>query len=429
MDFYSSLTHLPPSLVETLQISAEEENTHALYLNLAKMSEEAFLSRFPKVKPHPLLPHAFLYSKSDYEFGKSFYYDMGVYSIQDASSMLPPFYLDPKPGETVLDLCAAPGGKSILLSLLMQGRGILLSNDLSPSRAKSLSSNIERMGLGNVIVCNDDFSRHATESNETFAQTLLDAPCSGSAMFRKSEQSRKEWSEAKVRECALIQAELLEEAYAMLKPGGRLLYSTCSFSYEEDEGALSSFLSKHPDMKTIQVQESPLFYRGKEIPDSVLLLPCLFPGEGQFLCLLEKEGSLEGTSEKYCASKTGFEDLLGFYGLSDRFNFLSSSCLWSLPRFFDTKSLHTLRKGLKVAEGPYFEPDQSLAHYLGADYQVELTSSQALSFCKGETFPLCLGDGYYLASYQGVGIGFFKMAKGKMKNHYPKGLRRQYKEI
>lgn len=429
MDFYSTLTHLPPSLVEGLRRCRKEEETHALYLNPEKFDNSSFLSLFPKVKPHPIVPHAYLYSKTDYEFGKSFYYDVGAYSIQDASSMLPPFFLDPKPGENVLDLCAAPGGKTILLSLLMEGEGILLSNDISPSRAKALSSNVERMGLGNVIVTNADFSKHHQEFRERFDKILLDAPCSGSAMFRKNAQAEKEWSPSKVRECASTQKELLEQAYSMLKKGGRMLYSTCSFSYEEDEGALLHFLASHPDVKPLPVAESPCFYHGKDVPESILLLPSLFPGEGQFLCLLEKEGSSSPSVPIKRSPSEAHQEPFSFFGLQKRHCEEHSDCLWSLPRRFDTGSLTPLRLGLKVAMGPYFEPDQALAHYLGKEHQVELTDEQALSYCRGETFPLALGEGYYLAAYRGMGIGFFKMAKGKMKNHYPKGLRRNYKSL
>ena len=428
MDFRSSLNHFPPEVSSKLFASFSKERTHALYLNAKKMPEEVFLSRFPKLTPHPFIPHAYLYDPEDYEFGKSCLYDFGVYSIQDASAMVPPFALNPKKGERILDLCASPGGKSILASLLMEGGGVLLSNDISPARAKDLSSNIERMGLGNVIVANQDFSEAYSRFLETFDGILLDAPCSGSFMFRKNAQAEREWSEQKVRRCACIQRSLLESCYAMLKKGGRMVYSTCSLSFQENEGMILDFLSRHPDMKPAAIPEEEGFCHPSSLKEAVYLLPCFFPGEGQFLCLLRKGGSspLEPEAKEKSKEHSSFFD---FFGLSSLHQIENPGSLSCLPMAFPTKGIRLLRNGLLVSDFPYSEPSQSLAHYLGEDYQVELSKEQAASFCRGETFPLPLGEGYYLAAYQGLGIGWFKMVQGKMKNHYPKGLRRNYKAL
>lgn len=428
MDFASSLNHFPQDVRLKLEASFSEQRTHALYLNPKKVRDEDFLSRFPKVMPHPFIPHAYLYLNKDYEFGKSYLYDLGAYSIQDASSMVPPFVLSPKSGERILDLCAAPGGKSILLSLLMDGGGVLLSNDINPARAKDLSSNVERMGLGNVIVTNQDFATVYPSFQKAFDGILLDAPCSGSFMFRKNAQAEREWSLEKVHRCAAIQKSLLEYCYAMLAQGGRMVYSTCSLSLEENEGMILDFLLSHPDMKILPIQEEKGFYHPSSLPESVYLLPCFFPGEGQFLCLLQKEGNAPKQVERQAKSKE-YSSFFDFFGLSSLHQMENKNSLSCLPMEFSTHGIRVLRNGLLVSEPPYLEPSQSLAHYLGKEYQVALSKGQAASFFRGETFPLPLEDGYYLASYEGMGIGWFKMVQGKMKNHYPKGLRRNYKSL
>ncbi len=424
--------HLPQNMSleqkEALYASFKGEQTHSLVLNVSKMGDEEFKKRFPQVVPHPFLEHVYSYKKEDYEFGKMALYDLGCYSIQDSSAMLPPFVLSPKKGERVLDLCASPGGKSIFLSLLSQQESIVLGNDISLTRAKELSSNIERMGLGNLIITNDDFSQKAPYYASFFDCIMLDAPCSGTAMARKNEQAKEEWSPSKMSRCVTLQEELLEEAYLMLKPGGRLVYATCSFCYEEDEGVLLSFLRKHGDIHPKSIEERPGFFHGETIPEAVYLFPSLYSGEGQFFCLLEKEG--EKQSQPLAKlGKTEHEDFFTFFGLENRSNFESKDALWSLPFFFPYERLNALRLGLKVASSPFLEPDHALSHYLNASFQVELSEKEALSFLKGETFPVNLEDGYYLASFLGKGLGFFKVARGQMKNHYPKGLRKSYKFI
>ena len=426
MDFFLTLPHLPLERVNGLKKALEGRPTHALLLNEKKMSDECFLSLFPKVTPHPFIKHAFLYEKETYDFGKCILYDLGAYSIQDASSMVSAYALGVNGQDKVLDMCAAPGGKSIFFSLQMDGNGVLLSNDLSYSRAKDLSSNIERMGLGNVVVTADDFCQKGHLFENSFSAILLDAPCSGSSMFRKNPQAKLEWSPKKVSSCQQAQSRLLDQAASMLLPGGRMVYSTCSFSYEENEGQLLNFLSRHPEMEALAIGEQKGFYHPSALPESIYLFPDLFPGEGQFLCLMKKKGGLPEISFPSPRSDKGMSSAIDFYGLEGRDNVCLGESQYSLSRRFDTKTLHLLRYGLKVAEPPFREPSQALAHYLGRAYQYPLSQSQAISFCKGETFLCQLPEGYHLASFEGMGIGFFKVAKGQMKNHYPKGCRRNY---
>ena len=419
--------HLPGNMSgrqkDDLHCAANQEQTHSLLLNTAKMSDDDFISLFPSLESHPFLEHVYYYKKEECEFGKISYFDLGVYSIQDSSAMLPPFILSPKKGEVVLDLCAAPGGKSVFMSLSSAQEALIVANDISFSRAKDLSSNIERMGLGNVIVSNDDFSAKCFELEGYFDAIMLDVPCSGGALMRKNAQAKEEWSEAKMNRCLAMQKSLLEQAYVMLKKGGRMVYSTCSFCVEEDEEVLASFLTSHNDMKAKPVEERNGYFHGEIIKEAVYLFPSLYKGEGQFFCLLEKEGD-EKTPERKKNQEKEYQEILSFFGLDKRSANSSKDVLWSLPFSVSLPCLHLLREGLKVASFPSLEPDHALSHYLGKDALIELSKEQALSYLRGETFPLSLPNGFYAAGYQGIGLGFFKMAGGKMKNHLPKGLRK-----
>ena len=207
-----------------------------------------------------------------------------------------------------------------------------------------------------------------------------------------------------------------------------MVYSTCSFCYEEDEGVLLSFLAKHKDMHASKVEKRPGYFHGEAIPESVYLFPSLYQGEGQFFCLLQKDGEAP-LFKKETPNNIGNDEFFSFFGLEGRYNFAAKEALWSLPFYFPISDLSILRAGLKVASSPFDEPDHALAHYLDPSFQIELDENRAIRFLKGETFPMALGDGYYLASYEGKGLGFFKMVKGQMKNHYPKGLRRTYRLI
>ena len=169
------------------------------------------------------------------EPGKHPYHEAGLYYIQEPSAMAVAEFAAPLPGEWVLDLCAAPGGKSTHLAGKMGGMGVLVCNEIHPARAKILSQNIERMGIGNSIVTNEDSGKLAQRFGPIFDRIVIDAPCSGEGMFRKDEEARLQWSREHVTACAVRQAEILDNGAAMLKPGGRLVYSTCTFAPEENE--------------------------------------------------------------------------------------------------------------------------------------------------------------------------------------------------
>lgn len=429
--FWDSLRkHLPEEEVAPLRASVEEgERTYALILNTKKMSDGDFLARFPKVVPHPDVPHAFLYRKSDYEFGKSILYDAGVYSIEDAAAMMPAYFLAPRAEEVVYDMCAAPGGKALASSLLMEDKGVLVANDVSFPRAHSLSQNVERMGRGNMVVTSNDVSFNHESYPECFDKILVDAPCSGSAMFRKAPEVLADWSERKVMVNHARQVELLSYAYEMLKPGGRIAYSTCSFSYEENEGTILEFLRTRREARLVPLPEGERFFHPADVPEAVYLFPHRYPGEGQFVCLIEKPGELVPTPRSVIelAPYSKYRDFVRHYGLEGRSNEFHREKFYSLERSFDVSHMNLLRYGVKLLEmrsSQIYIPDHHLAAYLGPEHSIPVGKEEAKAYIQGLTFPLHRMDGFAIISYMGLNLGFVKVVKGVAKNHYPKGLRR-----
>lgn len=433
MTLEDSLREEYPADAEALIAALDAPRTHALVLHPNKMTDERFLSLFPKVQKHPFVPHAYFYDPSVYDFGKSFLYDVGAFSIQDASSMMVPYLLDPKPGERVLDLCAAPGGKTILASFLMEDKGLILANDISFPRAKTLSRAVERMGRGNIIVNSSDFSFSSAHFEGFFDKILLDAPCSGSAMARKNDEARKEWSPSKVHRCALEQAALLDLCAPMLRKGGILSYSTCSFSKEENEDCIRAFLDRHEDFVPLNAPiDSPLFYHDATLKEGIHFLPHLFPGEGQYVILLRKLG--EAPRKEFAFKKDPltrkYDGFLESLGLKGRENVSWRGKFYSLSEPFPLEKLNTLRLGVKLFElrDIYF-PDHALARFLGPEHSIALDEKNALAYLRGETFPLEGVEGFRIVSFDGLNLGWVKVVKGIAKNHYPKGLRHAYETL
>lgn len=430
MNFEDTLKkYLSDDEIKRLLDSFNLEQTHCLLLDTAKMSIDDFLARFPNVTKHPLIDNAFLYKKEEYDFGKLALYDLGVYSIQDASSMLDVYFLKPESTDKVLDLCAAPGGKTIGCAIAMKGQGLIVSNDLSYERSKALSSNIERMGFGNIVVTNNDFSSIYQSFAGFFDKIILDAPCSGSAMFRKNEEAKQLWSYKKVEQCAAIQKDLLQIAWRMLKPGGKIVYSTCSFSSEENEDVIIEFLSKNNDAKIIKLDDTGGLFSSSLLPESIHALPYLFPGEGQFVCLLEKENS-SIIESKISSSKSVSNDLIKKFVLNDRFNTYINNSLYSLDSYFPANKLKVIRYGVKVCEKEnQATPDFALARFYKGKECIEITKENAIKYLHGDTFTLDKPNGFYVVSYNNLSLGFVKVVNKLAKNFYPKGLRRLYKDI
>ena len=376
--------------------------------------------------PVPWEKEGFYYDEERDRPGKHVLHKAGAYYIQEPSAMYPAALLQAEEGEVILDLCAAPGGKTTQLASAMKGRGLLVANEIHPARAKVLSENVERCGIKNCIVLNETPERLAQRFPSFFDRILVDAPCSGEGMFRKNPEAPLEWSEDSVSMCAERQDRILSAAAAMLRPGGRIVYSTCTFSRREDEECADRFLSSHPDFSLIKMEK---------------LLPHLIRGEGQFAALLEHKGSRiprAGSDFKVSASgkKPSLEvpeELKKLLRISfDPSRLLPfGDQLYYLPEdSFPLKALKVIRPGLHL--GTYkknrFEPSHALALSLRpkeALSHLSLTYEEAVSYIAGNQIPGDERNGWTLLSVYGYSIGFGKVSSGVIKNHYPKGLREE----
>ena len=412
MDFLNHLkSYLSEEEIARLAASLEEKSEHALLLNTEKMNEETLLSLYPSLKKHPVVKNAFIYDKDELDLGKSIYHELGCFYLQEPSAMLPAFLLSPKEGDLILDLCAAPGGKSMQASLLMNNKGLIIANDISKQRAFSIVENAERLGRGNLLITNNDFSLIYDKYLNAFDKIILDAPCSGSGMFRKDNKMQEDWSIQKVYKNAEIQKSLILTAYQMLKPGGTMVYSTCSFSYEEDEEVIN-YLLANTDASMKEIPDNPLFYRSKNNGHGIHLLPFLFPGEGHYVALINKPGTLvKKDNKQYYTAKEKFGDYL---------------FLISTP--FSTKSLNAIRYGVKVGQVDKndIRYDYHFARYKN-DFEpsLEIDLKTLVKYYQGETINKVFPKGYVLVKYQGINVDIAKSDGRIIKNRLPKGLRKK----
>lgn len=281
--------------------SYEEPKRGGLRINTLKGSVEKFKENSGfSLEPIPWVEEGFYYVP-DERPGKSIFHEAGAIYIQEPSAMAVAALAKVRPGERVLDLCAAPGGKSTQIASDLAGKGCLYSNEIHPARAKILSQNIERMGVSNAIVLNETPNRLAEHFPEYFDCIVVDAPCSGEGMFRKEENAAKEWSPANVTMCAKRQQDILKEAVKMLRPGGRLIYSTCTFAPAENEENVLFLLDEYPNLS---IQKDENFYDGfgagrpefvnnrTEVLGSYRLWPHEIKGEGHFMCAFIKDGNV-----------------------------------------------------------------------------------------------------------------------------------------
>jgi len=373
-------------------------------------------------------------------------HEAGAYYLQEPSAMLPATLLAVQPGETVLDLCAAPGGKSTQLAAALAGRGTLICNEIVPNRAQILSRNLERMGVTNSLVVNADPARLAAAWPQLFDAILVDAPCSGEGMFRRHPETRLEWSEGSPERCAVRQRLILDSACAMLKVGGRLCYSTCTFSPEENENVVAALLLAHPELQPLPFSVAVAKGRIYNASDGMVrLFPHKVAGEGQFAALFVKTGCGTGEVPTPCrllpamnalerpdrSLKDSFCDF--WHGLSSADmpepNASMGATLLAAPELPPLRGIRVLRAGVALgqAKGRVFAPDHALAMAAPAPAlpRIALPLNEAFRYLAGETLPAPdSARGYKLATYAGLPLGFGKVSDGMLKNHYPKGLRR-----
>lgn len=449
--------------------SFERENHRALRVNKRKADMDKFLENSThSLQPVPWTENGFYY-ENEAQPGKHPYHEAGLYYIQEPSAMSVVPFLMAKPGERILDLCAAPGGKSTQIADEMGGEGILICNEIHPQRAKILSENIERMGVLNAIVTNETPTRLAEMFPGYFDKILVDAPCSGEGMFRKNAEAVTEWSEENVQICADRQDEVLTEAAKMLRPGGRIVYSTCTFAPLENEGTISRFIKANPDFRIVPVDKPAGFVSGVAtwveepadgIEHTMRLMPHKVEGEGHFLAVLQRDGEEPAFLR---GSKNGLEKSLSAKEYASYTEFVQESVrdfdrggtyltfgeqLYLGPKDMPAlKGLKVLRPGLHLGtlKKNRFEPSHALALALQKEQvaqYVDLPADSRLvqQYLGGQTLilgeeGLCVregksGDlienakGWCLICVDGYSLGWGKLAGSVLKNHYPKGLRK-----
>ena len=362
--------------------------------------------------------------------GLHVYHEAGEYYLQEASAMAPVALLDPQPGERICDLCAAPGGKTTQIAGRMDGQGCLLCNEINPKRAKILSRNIERMAVANALVTNEHPEVLASRFPGFFDRVLVDAPCSGEGMFRKEEAAVTDWSEETVAMCARRQGEILNSAAKLVRPGGYLVYSTCTFAPAEDEEAVAAFLEAHPAFIPEPV-EAPWFVPGENA--SYRMWPHKLLGEGHFAAVLRKtEGKTvdipSEKGEKLPKQWEVFAKELGIALPAGKAVTFGSNLYWAPEEMPDIHKLKVLRPGLELGtvKKDRFEPSHALALWLKRcasvqDYSPD--SGEIKAYLHGDVVPSKV-RGWCLIRAGGYSIGWGKGDGNVLKNHYPKGLRR-----
>lgn len=498
---------------------------------IAEAGEKPSFAHLTKV---PWAQDGYYYPASD-QPGRHPCHEAGLYYIQEPSAMAPAELLDVQPGDRALDLCAAPGGKSTQIAAMLKGSGLLFCNEIHPARAKILSENVERMGIGNACVTNETPERLADHFEGYFDKILVDAPCSGEGMFRKNAEACAEWSRENVALCAERQDGILDCAARMLRPGGRLVYSTCTFAPEEDEGSVGRFLQRHGDFTIFPIKKDEMGFVGCDgmpeyienpvpgLEHTLRLWPHRIKGEGHYAAVLQKGCSFMDGGDVCLADRQAYgygsmaclaDRQTGGYGstacpadrqagrsgcFADKSSMAGKKAagrgsrakgditrrtgdrgaaeaadsaaeglasllagvdadaesirqrlaetagmekgaeyLWfgdqlylTVPEMPSLKGLRVLRPGLHLGElkKNRFEPSHALALALPpscAAHVWNLDSGDPVvrAYLNGRTFPAEGVKGWYLICVDGFSIGWGKLADGIMKNHYPKGLRR-----
>lgn len=399
-------------------------------------------------EPSPFCAQGLVLLGESVKPGRHPYYHAGVYYSQEPSASSAAALLDAQPGMRVLDLCAAPGGKSSQLGSALLGHGLLVSNEYNTGRAEILKSNLERMGFPNAVILNESTDQIAKALPGFFDRVLVDAPCSGEGMFRKEPQAMAQHNEGLVRQCAALGAEILENAAACLAPGGILVYSTCTFAPQEDEAQVGAFLQRHPEFTLLPTtqgfgspgEENRLLGTKADVSLMRRIWPCQ-GGEGHFLAKMQKSGEAE-TKEPARAPKNKAklpkpvpewaEFAKEYFPALEKRTARILGDAVVLPAEYpaEMEKLHIVRGGIRAGtlKKGRFEP----AHHLFMVYGAQCTNREELAlhdprteaWLRGEEIDaLTAHKGWCAVLVDGFPLGFGKVSGGKIKNHYPKALR------
>lgn len=475
------MSNLPESFLAVMQEILKEEypdfirgyeqsRQYGLRVNTSKISVE----QFEKIAPFhltkiPWISNGFYYEEEDFPARHPFY-QAGLYYLQEPSAMTPASRLPVSPGERVLDLCAAPGGKATALGAGLKGQGLLVANDINKARAKALLRNIELFGLPNVFVTNEAPRRLLESFPEYFDKVMVDAPCSGEGMFRKNPAVVESWKEKGPDYFSGIQKEIILNAYDMLKPGGKMLYSTCTFSPLENEAVITHLLTKRPGSAVISMEDYEGFRPGltkgagftfhPDCQKARRIWPHHMAGEGHFLALIEKQGavlSFERKSEKETRGKKGkkndrnlrekqmkkeervlleqFLSGISYPFIKDALEVRGEKVYYVPNPPFEGLGIHFLRNGVYLGDlkKNRFEPSQPFALMLHEGQFANVLNfreddPRLLKYLQGESFEvadLLTGqtNGWILVETQGYPLGFGKLVNHMLKNKYPSGWR------
>ncbi|MDE6435071.1 MAG: RsmB/NOP family class I SAM-dependent RNA methyltransferase [Lachnospiraceae bacterium] len=434
--------------------SFKQDAYQGLRVNTAKLSADTF----QKLSPYELMPvswcqNGFYYDKNE-KPAKHPYYFAGLYYIQEPSAMTTASLLPIEEGDLVLDLCAAPGGKSTELAAKLHGTGLLVSNDISNSRAKALLKNIEIFGVSNALVTSEPPNKLAKRFPAFFDKILIDAPCSGEGMFRKQNNMIRAWESNGVDLFTNLQRSILKEAVEMLKPGGTIIYSTCTFSKEENEQSVEYLLSLDNSLELVELPLFDGFDHGhpewgltgnKELVKCRRLWPHRIEGEGHFVAMVQKKGASDClisiapytfSQERLSKEAESFIKNLGYPFDMSRIDVQKERVFYIPEQMPDIGGLRILRCGLYLGDMKKnrFEPSQSLAMFLKKEHfsnvlDLPVWDERVVKYLKGETIELnsreeqICKDGICLICVEGFSLGFGKLNRGTMKNKYLPGWR------
>lgn len=464
--FLDSMKEILGEDYEAFLAGFDGQRQYGLRVNTLKMNLEEFERIAPfHLKKVPWISNGYFYEAEDVP-AKHPFYSAGLYYLQEPSAMTPASRLKVQPGERVLDLCAAPGGKATELGAALQGEGLLVANDINTARARALLRNLELFGISNSFVTNEPPHVLAERFPEFFHKIMVDAPCSGEGMFRKNPAVVDSWQEKGPEYFSKLQREIIVQAADMLLPGGMMFYSTCTFSPLENEKTITHLLKERPDMEVIPMEDYEGFaegltsYRGEVFDESCKLCRRIWPhkmsGEGHFMALLHKKNGTQQQVQqtvsqssiwwKKCKGlnkeqKAAAEDFFSHVNIAydEKRIDVRGDNLYYLPApQYDGRGLHFLRNGLFMGEfkKKRFEPSQPFALALHAqDFDQVLdfpADDERLSrYLRGETLDvsdLIAGEkkrkGWQLVMVAGHPLGFGKLVNNNLKNKYPAGWRK-----
>lgn len=379
------------------------------------------------------------------KIGNHLYHHAGLIYVQEPAAMAPAECVDIEPDWCILDMCAAPGGKSTQLKNKLSENGVLVSNEIIASRCKILTGNIERLGLNNTVTTCMDTAKLASIFSDTFDLVMVDAPCSGEGMFRKEEIAIDEWNESNVIMCAKRQAEILENAAKVLKSGGYIIYATCTFSLEENEMTVDAFLEKHPEFEIVPVNERVQ----KSTCDGIKFTDCkcenihfarrFYPhiakGEGQFMAVLHHKG--EKVFDDFNIGSNKKPDKIVTDFLSDTLTEYNPQYICEYngnPVYYNNRipikdgwafscgiTIGEIRKNYIMPHHQFFT---ALGHKFKRKINLPLESEELLKYLHGEEITAECENGWAVVMVDGFSLGGAKVVNGRAKNHYPKGLRK-----